>query len=421
MTTSSGYRGDQTGAVGNPRIPVPGKPFTKIVSITNVGYPYNQKYSTGYVPKNFITTYVWNQEGLDVVTGKKVVRQVTYKRPNLRHNIFPTSNWVYNIRNSGDPKTERIIDTYTEYIPVSHYAVDHYGAWKNKNGSTPTPPPGGGGGGGSGKKPEKPHDYSNELCYNFGMVQANYFRENAAISSHGGIPQKITNPRNTFNSKYGAKGVIAIYVHKGLGTSYDNLANTDLKNQKRYGFQFHYNPTTITMNYSGVLNVSPGYMASGADKFVVAGADSNASKISFDITLNRRSDFNYFNSDGTLAHGKTVSEVYGGAHGKTAAEIKAELKAIYTKGTMYDVEYLTNTLLGFKLTTELRGVTSDFGYISARPLELHLGKTFRYLGRIDAFSVQHAMFDERMVPILSTIHIEFSRFPDQVKKSSALA
>jgi hypothetical protein len=98
-----------------------------------------------------------------------------------------------------------------------------------------------------------------------------------------------------------------------------------------------------------------------------------------------------------------------------------DLKDIKNNGTMYDIEYLLNTLVPYKMKSVLRKKwTSDIGYLHSFPIELHLGKGLRYLGIISSFSVQHKIFNEDMVPLMSWVNITVSRMPDVAYEKSQI-
>jgi hypothetical protein len=174
--------------------------------------------------------------------------------------------------------------------------------------------------------------------------------------------------------------------------------------EHNYGFQFHYNPGTVSMNYFTSPNVDVTMMTSGTEKFNLAGVSGSQGSVSFQIILNRLFDFQYYNAFGQL----TDRTRYAVAPSDSKDE-----KMLYEKGTMYDVEYLLRTLMGTTMKSYLRGDnTADMGWLPAIPVELHLGKTLRYLGTINSVSLNHIIFDERMVPIFSTLNIDFVRLPD---------
>lgn len=177
---------------------------------------------------------------------------------------------------------------------------------------------------------------------------------------------------------------------------------------QRYGFQFIYNPTTIDMTYGGVADVSPGYAASGQDPFILSNPTVFQSSIDIQILLNRMYDIKYLSKGGALKKGATVSSLYSGK-----LPTATDLKKIYNKGTMYDVEFLLQTMFPYKpMKTELRGKTSDIGFLGPMPVELHLGNKLRYLTQISSIRVNHIIFDNRMVPLYTAVSITANRIPD---------
>ena len=97
----------------------------------------------------------------------------------------------------------------------------------------------------------------------------------------------------------------------------------------------------------------------------------------------------------------------------------SELIQIFEKGTMYDIEYLFKTMhaltgnTGYK-SLLMNSVTSDPGWLPVRPVELHLGNKLRYRVRIQNLTVNHSVFNPRMVPILSTVTFTCARYWDAV-------
>ena len=60
----------------------------------------------------------------------------------------------------------------------------------------------------------------------------------------------------------------------------------------------------------------------------------------------------------------------------------------------------------------LNGYTADKGWLQGTPVDLHLGDGLRYQVRIGSLDVNHTIFNDRMVPILSTVNITCHRFYD---------
>lgn len=178
---------------------------------------------------------------------------------------------------------------------------------------------------------------------------------------------------------------------------------------QKYGFKFLYNPEAINMVYGGVVDFDITTLTSGTTKTYPVSPNVFQSTLSFTIPLNRMFDMRYFSFDtrqGLFKQGNTVNTIY------PYQVPTSELVEIREKGTMYDVEYLLKSILGLEIPTQFRGNTADIGFLYGRPVEIHLGKSLRYLGTIGSFTLNHTLFDSRMVPIFSYIDITINRIPD---------
>ena len=190
----------------------------------------------------------------------------------------------------------------------------------------------------------------------------------------------------------------------------------DLKNKKQYAFQFLYNPGSVDMTFMGTPDIDVGYEISGSDQFsLIGGLGITQSTITFDLVINRMFDMKYYES--STQHLKEPFKTNPSLVYKGKTPTTAEQQLIYRRGTMYDVDYLLRTLLGYAGPTTLRfdasgAGTADIGYLGAMPVELHLGQNLRYLGIVNGLSVRHVIFNERMVPLFSTLHVQFNRIPD---------
>lgn len=127
-----------------------------------------------------------------------------------------------------------------------------------------------------------------------------------------------------------------------------------------------------------------------------------------DLILNRMEDMKYReNPSRAIRRG-----VYG-ATGATEG-LLPEIRELHEKGTMYDLEYLFKTYhtpLG-TFESKYNGKTADRGFIQPTIIELHLGNKLRYPGRIIALTVEHKIFDPRMVPIFSVVRLTLGRIHD---------
>jgi hypothetical protein len=291
------------------------------------------------------------------------------------------------------------------------------------------------------KPPAKPIAMTGGYKYNAPMVKEAYF-------SFNGIQDRLQNgttmdrfnyndAQNAWKGTVGAVGTIQMdrdFVQQLAPTV--QAATADKKNKlpkfdnQLYGFRFLYNPTSVGMAWGMQQETVPSFEASGQDKSYPISAGLVTSTVSFSLMLNRIEDFNHIKSDGSWVsdadkeRSQTLNESnlpdfaknplnnVVGAYPTPVSQ--AERKMIYDRGTMYDIEYLMRTIMGpspdFK--SLLNGTTADRGWLRPTVVELHLGAGMRYRVRIDSLSVNHAVFDSRMVPILSTVNITAKRFND---------
>jgi hypothetical protein len=271
-----------------------------------------------------------------------------------------------------------------------------------------------------------------KVIYNVGCVTTNYFGSNpqflSLIGADAGVPVGVTTPDKTFTTPGTNKGVIAAWA-PDVGQPFvrpkmpnvTGFENTPI-NRGRYMFQFHYNPTQIGMSYSGGPETDMNFELSGQDisQYYPGAANVSQSVISFSLVLNRIGDMRWYDQTTGLLRADVPKDLYPKYVGSVNDYANFnqipvyDQKRIYEKGTMYDLEYLLAVLLGYEINSNLRGVTSDMGWTSGIPVEIHLGKNLRYQGVIGQLGVTHQLFDERMVPILSTIQLSFNRIPDYI-------
>lgn len=282
------------------------------------------------------------------------------------------------------------------------------------------------GNGGGGEPPVPPPaqlDYSGKsFVYNVGCVKEAYFNPKASFhnllvkDAKGAIqdsPVKVASSSDLWSGAGKTKGMISLFVPSNPDITMDGIvpatgAQLQPSQWELYSFQFHYNPTSIAMEFAGTPAIDIGLSTSGNDPFNLLGSQGSQSTISFDLVLNRVGDFKYYDENGRIKPEYRNKDIYS----PRMPNSEAEEKEIYNKGTMYDVEYLLSTIIGFKTDTALRGTTADVGWLTGRPVRVSLGKSLRYVGSIDGFSINHTMFDVRMVPIFSMVKLTMKRIPD---------
>ncbi|CAB4123860.1 hypothetical protein UFOVP45_42 [uncultured Caudovirales phage] len=260
-----------------------------------------------------------------------------------------------------------------------------------------------------------------KIKYNVGSVKEAYFQGTESFMKEitprpGNTPKVVNTAAELWASGAANKGMIQTWTPPGggdvikrkdpAGTNVTTVTNnsTAVPNS---AFQFQYNPTNVSMTYSGTPSVDIAYEASGNDKFNFVGTGTTQSTIGFQILINRVYDMKYYGTNGVL---KNPS--YGNLYSPVAPTYEDQ-RNIYNKGTMYDIEYLLRTLLGLTMPSYLRGEqTADMGFVAAVPVELHLGQGMRYLVWINQLSINHVLFNERMVPLFTTVDISCQRMPD---------
>lgn len=186
----------------------------------------------------------------------------------------------------------------------------------------------------------------------------------------------------------------------------------------KWGFRFHYNPSSVSMTWGTSSEVDWSFEGSGADKANPVALGLIQSTVSFSVLLNRIEDFRFIDANGLKdASNNPYLPV------KMDKSRLAELKEIYKRGTMYDLDYLFKTIMApagtFKATV-LNMKTADRGWLNPQPVELHLGDGLRFKVRITDMSVNHAMFNDRMVPVLSTVNITCTRYYDGMASDWAM-
>ena len=175
------------------------------------------------------------------------------------------------------------------------------------------------------------------------------------------------------------------------------VTKTILDSGKRYGFRFLYNPVEL----SGSLNVGTDFIPdqrSAASAVLQKGIEN----LHLEVLLNRIPD--------VISNAKASD--YDPA-------ISAEDRArILEQGTAYDLDFLYRCSTGLNNTLQ-RQKTGDIGVLLPNPCRLILGP-YTSRGALVNVSVDHQMFSENMVPILSYVNITFARFLNMAQKDMDL-
>jgi len=170
-----------------------------------------------------------------------------------------------------------------------------------------------------------------------------------------------------------------------------------------FGFKFMYNPQS--MNYSIPMNTSIDWTLSTQDPAnLIAGNIA----VNFTLYLNRIADMT------ELMPLKAAPTLHSKNYPRQLS--KEEVEGILLRGTEYDLEFLYRAVNGNRdmkgnslLTYD--GESADKGYITGVPLWFVLHDNMRYYGSLQNISVDHVVFTDKMVPMLSIVSISFLRYP----------
>jgi hypothetical protein len=224
---------------------------------------------------------------------------------------------------------------------------------------------------------------------------------------------------------------------------------TDGEHERRFGFQFMWNPdaiqTQVAVQMDAVPNVNDMFLS------LVAAFPATQS-IAFNIRLDRTNDFACAQArferpglstpkpnttsrpdavyDSALfarqqLRQETVRDfgqyyLLAGAFQQSSTQLEEKLMDLFTRGTLADIEFLYKTIngdgAGSMKWTNRRGIqTADIGYLMPTLLNIDIGP-LSYQGYVNSLSVTHTSFTPDMVPIRSDLSISL-----QVLATSGLA
>ena len=193
--------------------------------------------------------------------------------------------------------------------------------------------------------------------------------------------------------------------------------------ENRYGFQFLWNPESLSMSTDLNLNVTP----NTSDIFTtVKQAYPSMETISLNIVIDRSNDFAWarglrsrgtgsqFGVNGYSFSLKEAEEAYNpkGRFGKPMPSLSYDISNMLKLGTVYDIEWLFRTINSNDGVTNVVGRTTyDNGFLVPNAVVLQLGPTMNsmaYLGWVSNVQVNHVAFTQEMIPIRSTVSIQFN-------------
>ena len=226
------------------------------------------------------------------------------------------------------------------------------------------------------------------------------------------------------------------------GASTTNDTSSTLKQSDNfYGFQFLWNPTTISTGVTRNMDITP----SPADTLkVVAGAFPGQETVSLTIVLDRVNDFaclrayrgnsrvytspgdasptqqsyidiNDADSDPRTINYSDFTNYYLNRYpNESAAGTNEKIQNLMAQGTMADLEYLFKAINGGYAWKNLLGKeTANIGFLMPTLLGVQLGPTLdslNYVGWITNLGIQHTDFTENMIPVRTIVSINIDCF-----------
>jgi hypothetical protein len=274
-----------------------------------------------------------------------------------------------------------------------------------------------------------------------------------AVDMHPDLYTDSLNPTlGTVDERY-RRGRIWWYAN--TKNTYASNVKGNPKNQsdgedRKYGFQFLWNPETFSTSVSLNTEVTP----TPADRFVgVAGAFPSGETISFTIRVDRTNDFACFRNLLKKDYGNSLNLVSpvvlnvpsfpindAGNAARLAAEAAAraagsaqsaptfdqlasyynssfslasgekmskKIKDLLELGTLADIEYIYKAVNGPNWKSISGRETSDIGYLSATLLRVDVGPA-SYIGYINSLTVNHLAFSQDMTPFRTDVQISMN-------------
>lgn len=214
-------------------------------------------------------------------------------------------------------------------------------------------------------------------------------------------------------STYDEDGNVTDLGAKAGATSDSTKGGSDatlIKADTEYGFQFLWNPSSISSSVSRNMDITP----SSADRMkAVVGAFPGQETVSFNIVIDRINDFACLKA---LADPTTMSNYYTTGYPGEKEPFSTKIKNLMNQGTMADLEYLFKAINGGsdEWVTLLKKPTANIGFLMPTLLGLVLGPSLTnnlsYVGWLTGLSMQHEMFTEDMIPLRTTVSINMECF-----------
>lgn len=183
-----------------------------------------------------------------------------------------------------------------------------------------------------------------------------------------------------------------------------------------YGFRFLYNPETWSESYKSIAGANPQAVMDALAIGSAAAVGTSGSEFSFELMLYRKLDVEFLRAN--YREGMTYQELADTVNAKEYYEIPLtaeDAQGLLTRGTMYDIEYLFRLANGDPQDT-WTGQTSDWGMLLPSMVTVSLGdgpgRPRRLRGMLAGLSFKHELFATGMIPVYTTLSLNFPRVVD---------
>jgi hypothetical protein len=217
-------------------------------------------------------------------------------------------------------------------------------------------------------------------------------------------------------STYDEDGNVTDLGAKSGATSGSTKGGDDAKlvaADRKYGFQFLWNPSAVSTSVSRNDNVTP----SSADRLKsVVGAFPGQETVQFSLVIDRVNDFACLKAEDPDTDMSKFSKYYGTGYPGETEPFSIKIKNLMEQGTMADLEYLFKSINGGsdQWVTLLGKRTAAIGFLMPTLLGLVLGPSttnnLSYVGWLTGLTMQHEMFTESMIPLRTTVSINMECF-----------
>lgn len=220
----------------------------------------------------------------------------------------------------------------------------------------------------------------------------------------------ISNPVNRRGRIYWYARNDATWTN-ATSVNYGNNAN-----DPRYGFHFLWNPESFQTSVAVNMDITP----TSNDKFAkVIGAFPSGESLSVNLVLDRTNDLFCLRSHRTgqssfVTDWSQFYEYYQGFSFENPGDkgygesMNRKLQELQQYGTLADIEYIYKAINGPGWKNPvLDRETSDIGFLLPTLLKIEIGP-IGYLGYVNALNVTHNAFTKGMIPMRSTVSIQFN-------------